>query len=513
MVQALSSSPVNPSYFTTTAQPNQHRIRAEIDRIWQLAQEFHPNLFEAKQAADELREQAHNLPQHEKSLLNNELARIDALLSLEHNRQLLSIQTKWIKAGFDPELIRTDPQAVAFSVESKLIYTIKMFSQAQTALAPAEIGILKNRSGKALFKMQDKWVTYEELKKTVHFDKAQDKFPGWSYRQPSGFVPHDVTAYNKPIPIAKVNTRAYQNWLHQAKKLWSTNLSEIDPNEQKDSILLITTTGNFSKTNNPLLKSFSQHFPEHCSIRLIDKEQNLFSLGVYIPQKQTDCSDFLTSDAAHLISPDFEENRNNDVQRVTAVAITSQRCADILSHAEKLNSQNGFHFNLVYQNCVRFAQSTAHLAGLTIDTKEFTPTFVYKLLPKLHDIPALGTLVHGIKVIASLVSTLLFDFSPLRPRPIEQISKIHAQTFNALIHKVQVVFTNTIYACLGLLEKNAADTPHQFTHWLDLFNETTSYVMTSYKLKEWQKKQLNTLYFYNNKTSLCIDPEQGSSPA
>ena len=201
---------------------------------------------------------------------------IDRALSTGSLKTLLKTQKKWVGAGFNEGLVETDPEAVAYCVDTGLVFTLAMFRDA--AALDGETAAVRFQNGKALFKVEQLWVTLEELKRRVPYSHEERRFIGWNCIHPDGFVRRDDTKYETLYPIAKLKPEVYDRILRQGKGFWAGR-EEVDEGREKPFVLQVMTTGRPCFPQAWYSSNLDDHTPEHSSTRLIGPDGSVYSFG------------------------------------------------------------------------------------------------------------------------------------------------------------------------------------------------------------------------------------------
>jgi len=461
--------------------------------------------------------------------LHTELEKLNEFLEHDPYSKRFAEQSKWIQAGFDPALVESDPDAVTFAINTKLIYTIKMFKMAGENLVDNDIDI-QNRDGKAYFKVNGKWRSYEEIKDTITYLPEEEKFDNWTFIHPFGFVQSRDVLH----PIAKVTPATYQGWLEQAQQLWQ-KIDEIDQGKRKDYILQIVSTGrNYVPEDAWWSKNLADHFFEHASARIITPEGNMYSFGTKMSKQDQDHIfsnipfRILKTANTKVTSPDYEEPRNCDTKRTTPIPLTKERAKDIINHINNLNRGSGSRFNYGRQNCTRDMLEVIHKAGIPLNGKVFFPTVLYKALPNIEDIPIIGAIVRTIRqiwqIIAPIFEHIFGAFSYITPKPIHNAISTISTILSTIVHKILTIVINALFWVAGATQylprdeqderskEDTIDNDNRITSFssfmkgFDIFNNETPYVYPSYTISHWQKEQANTLIEKNNETGFLITP-------
>lgn len=463
--------------------------------------------------------------------LENTVNALKARLGTSPLKEKCREQEKWVKAGFDKELIITDPEAVHFAVESKLIYTIAMFQNSADILEGEKLTI-KNNNGIALFKVEGKWIPYSDFKDRIVYSTEECRFIGWNFVHPDGFIPRDWAEYDYLYPIAKITPEAYQRVKAHADQVWTKDLPEIDPGVEKGYILQVMTTGRDLLHRSWLTKNFIEHFPEHGSARIITPEGLVYSFGTKMrgPDEEFLChpETYLGTGLSNVPTPDYEESRPSDDRLMTFMPISKARFEKEMDFVHRANK--GLCFNFSRQNCIRFIENILRIGGAEMSTKMSISELVGNIVPNLSDIPILGkpmaALCDSVKcAVSPIFDALSSAFSWIMPFPVKKVVECIGWAVNELLRRIEALFWTTVgLLFMGATESivpeerlNAKDLPEvetfrRFMDWSDLGNPEALRIYYVTKLKEWIRQRPNALIFKKPQYGFCcFDPIKGEA--
>lgn len=520
--------------------PPSINLQTQLSQIKQRLTVQHPNLYacrnELNTIANQLNEDLRHTPGTQQLLsLKKEVDHL--LYDLNHtHHDLWHLQEKWATAGFDQSLLTTDPQAVEFSVSSGLLYTIAMFRNEGDALADNDIDIKKNPEGKALFKVEGQWLTLEQLAhKKIFYDAKLEKFPGWNFVHPQGFVPNDPSYYSAIYSVARLSQQTF-NRVRQAAATFSST-SGTSTGTTPSCVLEVMTLGYGDTTSSPwYLKNLRKNIPEHTSVRLINDKGEVFSFGPRITQPAFQA---VFGNKTHLLCtanckipiPDYEEPRKCAEKRITYIPLDTKTFSRVAQFVNKANEGEGFRFNYARQNCTKFAQEVLHEAGIFVDTRERFFPGICTLLPDLQDVPRIGK---PLTRISEKVSTATSRFFGQLSHCLPGVGKVVSRAYNGLCRiKDNIVDLSWNWAALALggwrhLPCDTTD-PRSKEDSLANENRLTSFTKlvrgwnilnphlldlgSSHKMRDWQLSQKSTYIFRNCTSSFRQDPASGQPVA
>lgn len=328
----------------------------------------------------------------EAATFQNEVSALMACIGTEPVKTVVKEQEKWVKAGFDRALLKSDPEAVHFAVSTKLAFTIAMFDTSAHILEGERLTI-QNRNGVAFFKVEGEWLPYAAFKDKIVYSEVEKKFLGWNFIHPLGFVNSDWADYDRVYPVATLKNEAYRAAWNVANTFWTKKQPEVDPGVQKPCILQVLTTGRNLLPPAWWANNFREHFPEHASLRLITPNGDVYSFGtkMRIPDEEFLCcrEHYMGTGLSNVPVPDYEESRNSDDRTMVSLTVSEARAKGILDFVSRANK--GISFNFARQNCIRFAETVLRLAGMNMSTKITGLKAFSHLIPRLSDIPMVGT--------------------------------------------------------------------------------------------------------------------------
>lgn len=427
-------------------------------------------------------------------------------------------QDKWVKAGFDRALVKTDPEAVRFAVSTKLIYTIAMYEQSSGILEGDPLTI-RNVEGVAQFKVEGEWVPYAAFKDRIVYSHEFEKFPEWNFVHPQGFVNRDRAKYDRIYPVARLNESGYKALTDHAQKVWGEHQPEIDPGVEKPCILQVLATGRHKLPEAWWAKNFREHFPEHASARVILPNGDVYSFGTELPrpdEKFLACREhYMGTGLANVPVPDYEEPRTSDEVTMVAVPMSSKRAEDILDFVSRANK--GIPFNFARQNCVRFTEVSLQLAGVTMSTRISYAEFIGHLLPRVSDIPYLGKVIALVSAVVSPIFTCIGAITQaITPYPLKQAWMAMEWVASQAAAQVRSMILNAIALFVlggetSIIPQSAPDA--SLVPEVDHFDRVITRgsfctpdavpIYYSARLKQWMKEQNNVISFPKPSHGFC----------
>ncbi len=445
---------------------------------------------------------------------------VSARLAASPMKALLKEQSRWVEAGFPQESLTVDPEAVHFVVATDLMYTVMMYQKCADILE-GESTTLRFVDGKVLIKVEGEYLPYADIKEKIRYSSDEKKFCGWNMIHPMGFVPCDATSWNDMYPIARLTPEAYQRVAARASQFWSEDQEEIDPGREKGYILQVITTGRSCLPHAWWNANFNDMTPEHTSSRLITPDGYVFSFGTKMAaadaEQVTQLSGFLTTAASRTSCPDYEEVRPSHEKRVTSIPMTKERFDAIVQYAKEMNK--GFAFNFASQNCARFVTVQMALAGVFANIKMSLSECLYGMLPRLRDIPFVGQPVARVAAAISFVVTPIFDLLAalirwVTPYPVKRVWEVVTSFVREALRRMCAVIINALFFFVMGAGKTLIPKSRCLLRWQNLANPDAIVVYHAYKLRQWQARQLSSVYYTKPEAGLCcLDPEKGWVPA
>jgi len=432
---------------------------------------------------------------------------------------------RWLDAGYDRSFITSDPEAVAFFGESDF-RMVKMFKDAKSQLLDANMDLVFDK-GKVLFKVENQWKSYAEIKNEIKYDPDDKKFPGWTYVHPDGFIPVDFSEWTTLPPLAQLSSTAHAALKEIASKFWTTDHAEIDPGVDKPCVLqAIVVNGNFRSHPVSLLsKNIIKKHHRHCTLRLVDPEGKVYAFGLWASRKEKDFVYGINKDegvssrtgTSKLCVQDFSEFIKLRHADSVSIPISKDRFLKIKEKAENINKNGGFRFCLFRRNCCRLVQDIMEMGGVKINTRLTMPQYVVSCLPDVDDIPYVGGSLGILSRAISKAQMLL----PAAPKLVKQVfDGVGNVTFFmpkkalAALCSLPVLFLGGTQGSESKIKEDPASTSgaddadmHQtriIKSFWDIFKEETSVMYHSYVLQEWIKKQGSYQFFDNLPSGFCV---------
>ena len=396
------------------------------DAIDALLQDRSTNLVRKEEALKAIQEE----------VLDAELERrlIPVIAELAGKAVELKAQKGWLELGFSEEFLSTDAAAIQFLMRSGFAYHMYFFSH-EPVIINSEPHIL----------MEGEYIPFSKLVgqfmldwKTGSVVSRQNRDLFYNYISPDGIVQKSRTP-TVFYPIAKV--AAPETCLIQI--ITSTD-------KQFDSFWL---TDNL----NDLL-------PHHTSIRLIDKEGNLYSFGLemtreleqFVHNNEHSC---FAQGHAKIVTPDFRDTRPYNERFITTLAIEDEALERALAFAGAINAQEAHEFSITGKNCNRFGTMLLEAAGISLDTR----------------ISVAAALIRSVPVIGRIVEPIFSEL--FLPNP------------------VNTVATNSLLYLLGAHVEGQKLQKSPYTAVEDFFDDENAEIHHPYRLIDWQKQQETTVAY------------------
>ena len=530
MCSCIESSPTLPSAVSFPPEAEvplaQSTLKEEVARLLQAPT---PNFVYVERVVRQAYEQDPSIQgsvdDAVKTFMTNELS--------DSQRELYSIQKKWVEAEFDENVLLTDPEGVAFAVETGVIYTILMFQKAADTLEGDPITI-QIRDGKAHFLVNGEYQPLEAFKDRIQYSKEEKRLVGWNFIHPQGFVEKDDTSFDTLYPIAKLKPEAYARIAAQANTFWKGR-EEVDPGQEKKFILQVMTTGRTCIPHTWWGQNIDDHTPEHSSSRLIGPDGSVYSFGTKMARADADVvaqpQNLFTTAVSYVPVPDYEEPKPSEEKRVTFIPITEQRFEDIRRYVT--TASHGFAFNFSSANCARFVQLLMGLAGVQVDIKMTISQFLYGILPSLENIPVVGRPMAQVAAAVTFITKPLLDLlsamAQATPDFIRHIWSTIVDFAMLLPRTIGGVFVNVVVMAMGANKTRVPEgktfeeggsgdlalpsAPYRL-QWKDIFDPDAFFLYHAFKLRLWQLAQESTVLYRNPECGFtCIDPQKGIATA
>lgn len=327
-----------------------------------------------------------------------------------------AIRKKWLDLRQDLTWLKNNFEDVKFLVQTRLIYTILGF-QNSTADGAAQNAILEKgneKQKKGLWiKKEGEWVSISKIRQTLRWDAKEhvlisktNPLEKWGYLSTEGLVAYPQ-AYEKSLAeetgYAKSNAEM-RAIAHLSKKEMRTLMTHaqsfahpsIDPTSSTCALQFITHPQ--MTFHPPLLQNLNAQLNVHCGIRLITSDGSIYSFGFggdyhehALKKKWYQSLATINGQPKNL---DYLEFQKYDQRLVTTVPLDDQQAQEILKNLN-LYRREGIRFNLLRQNCVRFATHILHQAGIHVKTRISIKEMIWRALPNIEQLPLVGTTLHA----------------------------------------------------------------------------------------------------------------------
>ena len=478
----------------------------ELSALRGRIEEISPDLVGISQRLAELSEEVEQKAPECRDEVLSLLVRMDT----EPTKSLAKEQEKWVKAGFDRALLKTDPKAVHFAVLTKLVYTIAMYEKS-AAMLEGEPLTVRNVNGTAHFKVEGQWMPYAAFENQIQYSLKLEKFLGWNFIHPQGFVKQDRFEYDRVYPIARMSKAGYESVLAHAQKF------SDEPQPDKSCVLQVTSTGRDLLPKAWWAKNVREHSPEHSSVRLIMANGDVYSWGIELlrPAEQflSRSEHYMATGLSSVSVPDYEDPRTCDERAMVALPVSSEGAERVLDFVSRANK--GIPFNLSRQNCVRFTEHVLHVAGVKMTSRISSTEFLEAMVPRLSDIPRLGRIVSAICSVA----TKVFSGIDAAMKIIPPLRWVWTAVKKAVAHSVDhlssiAVNTLSLLALGGstsIIPQSAPDDSKvsEVDHfdravtWRTLFTHNAIPIYHTVGLKRWMHEQKNLIIFLKPQYGFC----------
>lgn len=435
-------------------------------------------------------------------------------LSNSKLKELYTIVDRWLQGGYDRSYILTDPDAVSAFGEADF-RALKLFKNGKNQLSDKNVDLLFN-NGKVLFKVQNRWKFFNEIKDLIQFDSENKKFIGWTFVHPDGFIPVDTTDCSSLKPFAKLSSKTHKALTTVANKFWNEKESEVDPNIKKPCILQVMIHNkDYNKPWCFLFKNLKKMSDHHCQIRLIDPKGQVYSFGTWGDKKNLEFVHkkrfpyFNLHTANGTVSFPDREELNRCLLDSVSIPISLKRFEKIKKCAENISKNNGFRFCMSNRNCCRLAQDVLKIAGIDIDCRINFSQYLLACLPDAKDIPIIGPSLATLAKLISFIFLKLKPLSNLAPNSVKKVSRVFGKAILYVPKKIQTFFSSLIFLLLGAGTGNKSVVKEDGTSledsnqkrlinsFWDIFNEKPTLIYHSKVLRDWVQKQRSYQLFDN----------------
>lgn len=371
-----------------------------------------------------------------------------------------------------------------FLYDSRLIYSLRgQALSLQNSSSDMKEGI-KMMDGQPHLLKENRWVRWDQIIETFKYDRnhgitsSKASNATWNYLYPDGLM--QKSRYNQIFPVHQLSQdelgRLYE---HSQKFHGQASGAALPPKNECAYIQIVTH-----------VEDALDRVGGHASVRLIDSDGRVFSIGLEIPQEEVNAmkvSSLLGTRNAALTSPDYKEFAKFKYRRVTTVPVNAATFQKIFTKVQQYTTIPLRH-NYIHQNCVTFAADILHEAGVPVETT--SPSITCVLVPK------------GIRKAAQLVHR----FFSGTPNCIKTAAERGWDCFTMIPSKATTLFKNATFLALGAGREATPPKPgaenvldhqqrltsfnHLFTRWGDLFKDPS--IDMSHKLIDWQMEQGST---------------------
>ncbi len=420
-------------------------------------------------------------------------------------------QKKWEEFGFSSQIAKEHPDFVTFLFTSGIIFSIVMFRNSF-----GDQGLDVDSYGHPLLKVDGVWTRWDAIKDKIEYDPKReaviaiaDRSRMYNYIMPQGLVQKHNARYDELYSVAKVTSEQKEEIQKEAEKFWQAN-DEVDPGKTKDCVLQVVTTRRDLFKRSWWTENLLDNTPEHVSMRLIDKEGNLYSFGMKMPPSEARRVfaylpfTYLTTATANVSTPDYEEARRFDERRVTSIPLTSERKDAIIQFINEINSKD-LSFNVAKQNCNKLAQIVLGIAGVEVNTRISFGSLFFRLLPSPSRLPLVGGFFSTVHKVVQAVSNFFSTLVSYVPKPIIRVFTVLTDAALFLPRLIQTVSLNILAIILGAIRSdktqhvNEAHDDRRLVRFpslihsvSDFFKAEKTHSYFSGLMVEWQLKQQST---------------------
>ncbi len=263
---------------------------------------------------------------------------IPVIAELANKAAEIKAQKAWLELGFSEALLETDADSVYFLIRSGFAYHMHLFSHDiidRQILVEGEYKPLHDALRHLMIDYTSGKVVSREMRESFY-----------NYIATAGIVqknPNPSVLY----PIAKVEPRA------------------------ECALQIVTTLDRHFES--VFTEGLNELLPHHSSLRLIDKEGNLYSFGLQVAKEHARFMDahehsYTAQGMAWVSVPDFRETRPFYERYITTLPISEEALSHLLLIAGKINEEGGCAFTITGKNCNYFVVSLLQEVGIDIDT-------------------------------------------------------------------------------------------------------------------------------------------------
>ncbi len=473
----------------------------------------HNFLKEIDEKVESLSEQALKTKQEQKDIAFLKQLKIKALA---YKDRWYTCAHRWLEAGYQSSFIESDPDGVIFFGESDF-RSIQQFKDPKSQLTKVDMD-LRFQNGKILFKVENQWQLYSEIKEQIKYDPINHKFIGWTYVHPDGFVQVDSTEWTTLRPYGQLSQEAHEELKTVASQCGPSPIEptapKIDPS--KPCVLQVMVIHE-DLPPHPFFKNADKMAARHCQVRLVDEKGQVYCFGLWADKENLEAifpnnSFTLQTGTFRLSIPDSFENKAFSSDTIS-IPLSLEKFQEIKTKAEQIN-QTGIFYCLTNRNCCRLAQKILKLADIEIDTRISLFQLLLGYLPDAIDIPYIGRPLSRLSSIVSSVYSKMHFCLSLAPTPIKEgclftkkiVCFVPKKIFTALCALILLALGGSRGSSLLSVTGRSASQPpkkKRLIHSLwDLFNEKTLRIHHPSILRAWMQKQGSYQFFEHH--GFCV---------
>lgn len=458
--------------------------------------------------------------------LATEFKKLAAELEKNKNPQLSKEANscyKWLQhTTFPPALIATDYSSVEYIVETGLLHAIMLY-QASADMLEGDPHTIKEIEGKAYIQKNGNWEPVEQVQQgiqPVYIDGKFEKFEGWTYTHPNGFIQQDRFNWTdiKKFPIAKLRPDALKAIQKKAQA------------SDKDYILQPIITDECQTKNFSIFKNFARFNGIHAHAMIIDPEGHVYSCGTMLEgdemrRLQSGYGAFTAATAnAKLNGPDYDLARINCVHHTAYLKMSQEQAEKAFNYINQVNQGSGMRFNMLRQNCARFVQGLLHEAEYEVNSALSAKELIRNMLPNIEHIPVVGGPLKALSdKVQSVTEPLLKQLNVVSDKTPLWMKHAYAKLREIVWFvpdklSVFVISTAAVIFLGGgrgvsvgpqMKESPSNETKLRsftrlFNSFKDLFDESRTTAYLPFKIAEWMKDEKTDAYvvFDNRKKAL-----------
>jgi hypothetical protein len=246
---------------------------------------------------------------------------------------------------------------------------------------------------------------------------------------------------------------------------------------------------------------------------------DVYSFGTELPRPDerflSHLKNYAGTGLTNVPVPDYEEPRNSDDRTLVAVPISSERAERILDFVSRANK--GIPFNFARQNCVRFAEISLGLAGVTMSARVSYAEFIGHILPRLSDIPYLGRVIASVSEVASKIFACIGAVAQtIIPYPLKQAwvaiewmaSQARDRLCAVILNSLALLVLGGTKSFIPPSAPDASSVPEvdhfdRIITWDKFFTPDAIPVYYSARLKQWMGEQSNFRVFQKPQNGFC----------